>query len=148
MMLGIAKSERERIVSVAKSWIGTRYNPGEIKKHGGCDCGSLLAGVYSEAGIISLPEIPKYDAALPWAKRGGDELYLTMLSRYAHAIPEEEALAGDIAHYLIGRGWSHAAIIVHWPDEIIHATMHRGVVTTHGKSGRFAGRPMRFWSVF
>jgi cell wall-associated NlpC family hydrolase len=139
---------REQIVLVARSWVGTPYFPRQQKKNVGCDCGSFLAAVFSEAGLISPVELGDYDWTEAWARDGGDEYYNSMLERFAHLIEERVLAAGDVVQYRVGRGWSHSAIIARWPGDVIHALRRVGVVATPGNTGFLAGRQRRFWSVF
>lgn len=147
---GIAEA-RARIVQVARSWIGTPYRPCWTRKNVGCDCASFLACVYAEAGLVppeAVTDLGQYDWALPWARTGGDAEYVAGIAKFAHEISRDRASAGDVVMYRLGRGWSHTAIVVRWPGEIIHALMSGGVCASPGTTGRLAGRAVRFWSVF
>ena len=131
---------------MARAWIGTPYFPCEAKQGRGCDCGSLLAAVYAQAGIIPRIELAHYDWTRAWAVAGGDAYYLGMVTRYAHEINEEDAGVGDIVMYRVGKGWSHGGIIIRWPGEVVHAMRACGVVASPGVTGFLAGRQRRFFS--
>ena len=139
---------RQRIVESARAWLRTPYHQCWQKRGVGCDCASLLAGVYADAGIIPPQELGSYDWSAPWAKKGADEIYLAGIRKFAHPISPVRVSAGDVAMYKLGRGWSHTAIVIRWPGEVVHALMGQGVVATPGNSGRLAGRAVRFWSFF
>ena len=139
---------RMRVVAVARKWIGTPYSPCEQRIGRGTDCGSLLAGVYSEAGVI--PPQPKrsYDWMAAWAKRDGDAYFLASVFEYSTEITEPEVLPGDVVMYKIGRGWSHAAIVASWPNEIIHARRTFGVISEHGLSTMLRCYQRRYFTPF
>lgn len=44
--------QRQRVVEIAREWVGTPYHTGARIKGAGADCLTLLAEVYAEAGII------------------------------------------------------------------------------------------------
>lgn len=56
-----------------------------------------------------------------------EELYLEILNQHCREI-ESPAITGDIAIWKIGRTYSHAAIVVEWP-QVVHAVMNRKVAT-------------------
>lgn len=134
---------RSRVVAVAREWIGTPFLAGECLKGRGCDCGSLLAGVFAEAGVIQPLPLGKYDHLAPCMK--GDAFYLARIASLADEVHESRAQPGDIVVYRIGRAYSHAALIVHWPESVIHADGRRGVTAAHGSTGRLGGRERLFF---
>ncbi len=138
--------ERSRVVEVAKSWLRTPYFPCAQIKGRGCDCGSFLAGVYAEASIIEHIELGNYDWMAAWAKRDGDAMYLKEILGRGQEIAEADAGPGDVVMYRIGRGWSHAAIVIDWPRAVIHAVRQQGVMVTRGDVGMLKLRGHRFFS--
>lgn len=136
-------TSRERIVAVAREWIGTPFLAGECRKGRGCDCGSLLAGVFAEAGLIEPLELGKYDHLAPCMK--GDAFYLARIASVAEEVHETRAQPGDIVIYRLGRAYSHAALIVDWPLSVIHADARRGVIAAAGSTGRLAARERLFF---
>lgn len=133
---------RERVVAVAREWLGTPFLPGECRKGRGCDCGSLLAGVFAEAGVIEPLALGKYDYLAPAMK--GDPGYVELVRQHAEEIHESLAIPGDIVLYRLGRAFSHSALIVEWPRFVIHADGRQGVVAAHGRAGRL-GRHERLF---
>lgn len=148
---------RHRIVSVAQGWVGTPYHPGARKKGVGCDCLTLLAGIYEEAGCLPAVPIPYYPQ--DWHLHRGEERYQQGLLQYAREFsgPPEP---GDIVLWKFGRCFSHGAIVVDWP-RIIHATLKRGCIeenaeAAHWLSGygkhdghaQLASRPVKYFSIF
>ena len=52
--------QRQRVVDVARTWLGTPYHSAARVKGVGVDCLTVLAEVYHEAGIIGHVDIPYY----------------------------------------------------------------------------------------
>lgn len=139
-----AAQMRERVVQIAREWIGTPFLAGECRKGRGCDCGSLIAGVMAEAGaIVDMPALGKYDHLAPAMR--GDGFYLAQMRDFALGIHESRIQPGDIVMYRLGRAFSHAAIICDWTREVIHAVSGQGVIASHGCAGRLAGHQRLFF---
>jgi len=146
-------AERQRAVSIARSFIGTPYHSGGRKKGIGVDCLTLLAEVYAEAGLIEPVKLPHY--APDFFKHKGTELYLNGLLKYTAEVDKAEP--GDIALWKYGRCFSHGAIVVEWPH-IIHAHVGRRVMLEsidaatwlkyigENTAGRGTLRPMKIFS--
>jgi cell wall-associated NlpC family hydrolase len=149
-------SSRQRIVEVAHTWLGTPYHIMGRVKGSGCDCLTLLAEVYAEAGIVPHIDIPFYSH--DWHLHRGAERYLEGLLRYTSEctyLPQP----GDIALWKFGRCFSHGAIIIEWPA-IIHAYAGRACVLENAEAATWLSyigehindtgkrRPVRFFSVF
>lgn len=109
--------ERARVVAVAKSWCGTPYHHKGRLRGAGVDCLTLLAEVFTEAGLIERPEIPHYPP--DWMNHRDAERYMEGLLRYTSEI-EGHPLPGDVVLYRFGRCFSHGAIVIEWPT-IVHA---------------------------
>jgi len=149
-------AQRARVVSVAYGWLGTPYHTGGRLKGVGVDCLTLLAEVYTEAGVVPRIDIPYYPH--DWHLHRGEERYLSGLLRYAHEI-EMSPQPGDICLWKFGRCFSHGAIVVEWPI-IVHAYVGRVCTLDNadaafwlsqvGESGQGSSkaRPKRFFSVF
>lgn len=149
--------ERQRVVDVARSWLGTPYHTGGRVKgpNGGIDCLTLLAEVYQEAGLVERIDIPYYPH--DWHLHKSIERYLDGLLKYTREI-EGPPQPGDIALWKFGRCFSHGAIVVQWP-QVLHAYVgsscryenadtaqwlkHIGEGSERGKA-----RPVRFFSIW
>lgn len=140
------QNARDAVIRIARGWIGTPYLPRECRRGRGCDCGTLLIGIYREAGLVGPLNLGDYDWLGPWAKRGADRLYVGTILDHLAEISEQKAKPGDVVLYHIGRGWSHAALIITWPAMVVHALRNEGVVASDGRSGQLFGREMRFFS--
>lgn len=144
----IEVTQRQRVVSIAQSWIGTKYHHQAKIKGVGCDCLTLLAAVYTEARLIAEPKIPYYSA--DFMNHRGAETYLNGLLEYSREV--SVPMPGDVALWKFGRCFSHAAIVVVWP-EIIHAYVNIGCVRENAEKaqwlshiGKSEPRPRKFFS--
>ena len=138
---------RARIIAEAISWVRTPFHDDARLKGIGVDCAQLVAGVYLDAGVVPAFEIPRYTAQ--WFMHRSEEKLLDFVSRFGREIPESDVRPGDLAIYKIARAYAHAAIIVDWPSEIIHAHMpSRMVVRASPRGGDLHGAPIKFFSLW
>ena len=122
----IVERQRGAVIKAAVSWLGTPYHDMGRVKGVGVDCAQLLAAVYEEAGIIEHTDTGYYS---PQHFFHSDcEKLEPYVGRYAKQIDEDRALPGDVVLYKIHRVYAHAAIVVDWPREIIHAHKQSGKV--------------------
>lgn len=133
---------RQAIVDEAMTWLRTPWRHNSAVKGAGVDCGRLLIEVYSAVGLIEhyVPEPYAQDFALH-SKEGR---FLANIERYATQVLTPQA--GDIAIWMFGRCFSHAAIVLDYPH-IIHAKIDSGVLLDLGDQGDLAGREVRFYEV-
>jgi cell wall-associated NlpC family hydrolase len=137
--------QRAAIVVAARSWEGTPFHDLARVKGSGVDCAQLLAAVAEEAGITGHIETGYY-APQHFLHSDGEQL-VTFLLRHTHEINEGATDAGDIVVYRLGRAFAHAAIVVEWPREVIHAHKLSGrVIAMNGRAADMGGRPVRFFS--
>lgn len=100
--------ERARVVEVARSFLNTPYKNNAALKGVGVDCASLLAMVYSEAGVRPPIQIGSYSSQ--WHLHSTDPLYEKAI--LAQGFREIDAGGlGDIALYFQGLQFAHGAII-------------------------------------
>jgi cell wall-associated NlpC family hydrolase len=127
----------ENIIAEARTWIGTPYHPGGRVKKAGADCATLIAEVCIALGLIPKIEIPRESAA--HFLETENPLYLETVQQYCDEIAEAEIQPGDLVMYRHRKLpiFTHAAIIVRWPEAVLHAVQHRGVVMSHGIQGVF-----------
>lgn len=136
--------ERAAVVAEARKWIGTPYHHAAMIRGVGVDCATLLAAVYSDAGVVDVPALLPYSPQ--FFLHRSDEKYLAEVMKYAHETTDPKP--GDIVVYKMGRSFAHGAIIVDpgWPA-IIHAVQEAGMVyEDRGDAGRLAGREHRFFT--
>ena len=135
-------STREAVVLAALGWVGTPFHDCARVKGAGVDCANLLAAVYTEAGLVDVPEFGAYSPQ--WFQHRDEPLFLSGLAKYAHQV--ERPQMGDIAMYSFGRHAAHGAI---WVDErtIIHAYKPAGAVVK-GDPQPLTPRLDSYWSLY
>lgn len=134
---------RQRIVEEAQSWLGTPYHHMACVKGAGVDCAQILIAVYSDVLALDKPDVGHYPA--DWMLHRSEERYLWWLLKYCEET--DVPLPGDIAVFKFGRCFSHAGIVINWP-EIIHAHMQsKGVCLADATKGDLEGRDMKFYSI-
>ena len=103
----------DKIISIARTWIGTPYVHQASLKGKGCDCIGMLRGVWRELqGTDRDPEVlPPYSA--DWAEATGIETLYNGISRYLTAIPLPSVSAGNVVLFrMIATGPAkHCAIV-------------------------------------
>lgn len=124
--------EREKVIEVAKTWLGTGYHHMGRIKGAGADCLTLLAEVYFEAGLIPKIQIPYYPH--DWHLHRSEEKYLKGLLNYTKEIEKPEK--GDIVLWKFGRCFSHGAIVIDWP-QVIHSYTGRGCTYEDAEAAQF-----------
>ena len=125
-----ANDQRQKVVAVARSFLKTPYRHMARVKGQGADCLTLLAEVFFEAGLIPRIDIPFYPK--DWMQHREAERYMQGLLRYTKEI-QGPPLPGDIVLWKFGRCFSHAAIVIKWP-QIIHAYVGRGCVEENAEA--------------
>src|SRR4051812_10792778 len=84
----------QRIVAVARSWLGTPYRHQGMLNGVGCDCLGLVRGVWLDVYGCE-PERPGPYAA-DWAECGGQELMMEAARRHCTEKRETSVAAGDL----------------------------------------------------
>jgi hypothetical protein len=146
----LSDKQREHLCEVAKTWYGTPYHPTTCLKGIGADCGQILKGVFIEAGHKFEPENPiptplDYNVRSYLHSKGTE--YLDIIEKYMRQIDESEVKPGDVVVYKIGHRFAHAAIIVKWPQHVIHSLNHEGVHAGHGLNFKFGRLPRQFYTL-
>ena len=151
--------QRQRVVAIAREWVGTPYRHGARIKKVAADC-TFFAKVYEEAGLVGEVPIECYSSTAHLSRASGQ--YLLHIRKYAHEVTQDKVRPGDIAMFLIGRDFSHGGVInAHgWPDVdfeeaqgwpwIIHGDMGAGVVyEVLGNQAHLAqARQVKFFSLW
>lgn len=125
----------DKIVTIAKTWLGTPYHHQASLKGTGCDCLGLVRGVYSEIYGRSAEEPPAYTRDLAEASRS--ETLLAAAGRHLVKIKKEEYAPGDVVIFRLRSGAmaKHCAIIsTVGPDRMIHAFESGPVCEVHMSS--------------
>jgi cell wall-associated NlpC family hydrolase len=141
---------RTSIVTEALTWIGTPYKQCARIKGVGCNCAQLLFGVAMNAHAIS-PDSPEPRWYTPQlATHSREEKLIGYLLAYgAVEITEDRVKPGDLVLYKTGKSHGHAAIVIEWPEKIIHALPPRGTQlgrVDEGRLGQFSRRYFTLWT--
>lgn len=129
----------EKIIAVARGWIGTKfYIQGRVKKtelfHGACDCLGLIVGVAKELELKS--KILKYFHEFDqnnYSQFSNHEELPVKLGILLHEKFDKNL--GDILLFKTGRKTFHAAISSH-NDMIIHSSFEQGGVVEQNMTNR------------
>jgi hypothetical protein len=129
----LATEQRQKVATEAMSWIGTPYRGWSCLKKCGVDCGQLLIGVYVHAGFFQEGYIKTpTDYSLQVAQHKKDTEYVETIEKYMREIPESEVQPADVVVYQLGLAFAHAALVIEWPNIVVHAMAHGGVRCAHG----------------
>lgn len=148
---------RQKIVTFARSWLGTPFRDGARLKHVGVDCANLPAAVYFESGVLKTnPVFKPYSPQIYLHRRPDgtwDDTYLrTLLEIGAEVgmreIAERDAGPGDLALFQIAHSYTHGGIIESWPDSIIHPIRPHGVICSSTREGFVKFRKRKVFSIF
>lgn len=138
---------RDRALKEALSWDRTPYHHAARLKGVGVDCAMLLSEVYEAACLI--PRVVPEDYPMDWANHRDEERIKEWVERFAVPLPDGALpQPADLVLYRFGRCYSHAGIVVAWPN-IIHAVRRIGmVVIEDGDQGDYdaAVRPRLFYT--
>lgn len=135
--------QRERVLTAARSWIGTPWRHRSRVKGAGVDCAQLLIAAYSEAGVFDAFEPPEY--AADRMLHSSKQVFQEICEQYGRkvAVPRP----GDVVLWWFGKCFSHGGIVVDWPGRVIHAYMPYGqVCETPSNAGILDGRETVFYS--
>ena len=125
--------QREKVVEVAKSWLGTPYHHAGRIKGAGADCLTSIAEIYYEAGVddkIDMPYCPQ-----DWHLHRSEERYLSGLLQYTKEIFTKPKKA-DIILWKFGRCYSHGTIVIDYPI-VIHSYINVGCVLDDVEKAEF-----------
>ncbi|MEM6850819.1 MAG: NlpC/P60 family protein [Pseudomonadota bacterium] len=121
---------RERIVSLARDWIGTPYLHQASRRGAGADCLGLIRGLYRDL-YGAEPETPP--AYTPdWAEATGEETLIAAAGRHLQPIALDEAAPGDVVLFRFNPSSpaKHAALLSA-SDRMIHAYGGRRVCESY-----------------
>lgn len=124
--------DREEVVRIAKTWIGTPYRHQAACRGAGTDCLGLVRGVWRQLFGCEPEEVPAY--SMDWSEPSGDEQLWLSARRHLVEVPMHEAALqlGDVILFRM-RDQSvakHLAIVSATDDKpaFIHAYSKQGVV--------------------
>lgn len=114
------RDRQERIVAVARGWIGTPYRHQQSCKGAGTDCLGLVRGVWREVVGAEPEGVPPYTA--DWSEAFGREDLLAAATRWLVPKPDGAIQAGEV---LLFRMYDMAV------------AKHLGIVSLAGTAPRF-----------
>jgi NlpC/P60 family putative phage cell wall peptidase len=85
---------RTRIVTIARTWLGTPYHHQASAKGVGTDCIGLVRGIWRELYGAEPQALPAYTR--DWAEAHGRETLLEAARRHLVEVPSDQAQPGDI----------------------------------------------------
>jgi len=135
----------QAIIAEGKTWLGTPYHPMARVKGAGADCATFIAEVCIALGLIPNIDIPRESAA--HFLKTANPAYLETVLRFCEEITQEDVRPGDLVMYKKPKWpiFTHGAIIVEWPNAVLHAVQNHGVVMTPGDQGDFRGWERKFF---
>jgi hypothetical protein len=141
-------AERRAAVAEAIAWFGVPFHNNQCSPDG-TDCGGIILGVFNKVlgKTVTLPRY-SYQHGLNQTDDEENELYEKALRE--HCAEVAVPLPGDIALFrlLLNHPRHHAAIVVSWPHEIIHAYQKYVTLADPTREGRMrrALRHVKFFS--
>lgn len=114
---------RSAVIQEVQKWLRTPWHHRAKVLGVGVDCAQLLIAAYAGAGIIEDFDTGEYPPDL--MLHSEQELFTEWIERYMNPIESPEP--GDAVLWKFGRSFSHAAIVVAWPN-FIHAYRAEGCV--------------------
>lgn len=120
--------ERQRVCSIAHSFVGTPYHHYGVSKAGGVDCATLLQMVTQQAKIIPANiKLPSY--AAQWHLHRHDEKLLRIIGALAVEKPWPPK-PGDVIIWKIFNTFCHGSFAIN-PPKMIHAELATKKVCIH-----------------
>lgn len=141
---------RERVVEIAQTWLGTPFHDGQGVKGAGVDCAYFPWRVGGEVGLFPKSDLPPY--SIQAMCHSAEENYVAALLEYGgHEISESQVGPGDLVLFKLrgSMSHSHGAIVIRWPEFILHPIRDHGVIGSHAlETGFLRRRSKRFFSFF
>ena len=123
-----AAADGERVVAVARQWLGTPYRHQACAKGAGADCLGLIRGVWRDV-VGAEPEVPPPYTA-DWMEASGDERLWRAAERLL--LPGDGSCVGEVLLFRMARAGpaKHLGILSDaGPDRrVIHAYSGRSVI--------------------
>src|SRR5208282_4861012 len=128
---------------------------------GGVDCAFFPLRVYQATGFIDPTYKPEWYSPQQWLNspsqtdkyhlRVVDETMLKIVQQMTkrELDPGETPKPGDFMLCKVVNSWTHGAIIISWPDLVLHPVKKLGVIGSHALNGGFwQNTPKSFFSMF
>ena len=133
--------QRDNLVRIARSWLGTPFHPHAAIRGVGVDCVHLLAEIYRETGLFAGYELPRYTMG------GGDHADVSLVVSWLEAHPRFRRLdlaadtlaAGDLVTFRLGRVAHHVGLMLS-EKTFLHAIRDCGVLESRIDEKTYARR--------
>lgn len=135
----MSSTDRARIVTEARTWLGTPYHYRAAVKGAGCDCIGLVNALRAWWTGEPMEEMPAYSP--DFAVSTDHDALLEAGRRLLVPRPVGTELTGDVVAFRWKRTQSiaHAGVLAS-NDRLIHADMRSGVCEVSVQSWRRAGK--------
>lgn len=121
---------RDRIVDLARGWIGTPYRHQASCRGAGADCLGLVRGVWRELIGREPEQVPAY--SMDWSEPQGEERLWQAAARHLRPLPVGAPRQGDVILFRMRSGAvaKHLGIVTGSGDTagFVHAYSRHGVV--------------------
>lgn len=125
-------AQSERLVAIARSWIGTPYRHQASKRGAGADCLGLVRGVWRELYGHEPVAVPAYSA--DWSEPQRDEALWRAAELHLQAKPLADLAPGDVLLFRMREGSVAKHLGIHACERqlatLVHAYQGHGVVET------------------
>lgn len=125
-------AQGERIVALARGWIGTPYRHQAACRGAGCDCLGLIRGLWRELRGAEPERPPAY--SMDWSEPARQELLWQAAARHLVPKPLAQEAPGDVILMRMRAGAvaKHLGVVAHIGANatVIHAYSGHGVVET------------------
>ena len=146
----IGCSERQtqnKVIEIAKSWVGTPYQHQAMVKGAGADCVGLVVGVGLEAGVLSLTTIEK-KAYSGYSRLPSPKRMLVSLKKHLLVCSDEDASLGDVVWIQWRQDLPmHLALLSEHKGArtLLHAISDAGKVVEHALTKQWEERIVSYW---
>jgi NlpC/P60 family putative phage cell wall peptidase len=126
-------NREDKIIRVARNWIGTPYRHQASVIGQGCDCLGLLRGVWREVVGAEPEAVPPYTP--DWSEMGREERLWAAAVRNLEAVSVNATKGGQVVLFRMRKGHvaKHLGILAGMGTDyttMIHAYTGRGVIET------------------
>ena len=123
----------DRIITQARTWLGTPYHHQARLKGVGCDCLGLVVGVADELGLehASGARLSSFDQT-DYSRQPDGARLTAMLQSVLYEIPKEDAAPGDLVLFSIEGNPQHVGLLTDYEGlGVIHCYAPSRKVVEH-----------------
>lgn len=123
----------DRIITQARTWLGTPYHHQARLKGVGCDCLGLVVGVADELGLkhASGATLSSFDQT-DYSRQPDGARLTAMLQSVLYEIPKEDAAPGDLVLFSIEGNPQHVGLLTDYEGlGVIHCYAPSRKVVEH-----------------